>query len=476
MSTDALKAEVLDQPQGATLRKELGLLDLALAQIVYMVSLDFFGTAAKAGSAHVFLWLVAIVCFFIPIALVVAHLNQWMPVEGGLYEWARIGFSDSIGFLVAWNLWLYVVLLVAQIGLISTTFFAFALGQNAAWITTNKPLITAVSIVIIAALAYVSARGLQLGKWVTNVGGILTIAVLAFLVLAPFSHSAGSNHHYSPLRVVIPPLSLFSLSVFSKMTFGALCGFELVAIFAAETRDPARSIRRSVLIAAPIIALLYILGTSAILAFVSSGDVNIIGPIAQALSLALQPAGLSALVAGVTILLLLTNQLATSTLLFSASARLPMVAGWDHLLPAWFTRLHRLYKTPVNSVLFVAAVTLVASVAVLIGVGEQEAFAMLQIWAFTFYGLSYLVMFAIPLFGRKQARPALWLRAAALSGFLVTLLFVLLSVFPIIPVESQAEYTWKTVAVILGANAMGILLHLAGRSKPELSQRAAARD
>src|SRR5581483_8428786 len=109
-----------------------------------------------------------------------------------------------------------------------------------------------------------------------------------------------------------------------------------------------------------------------------------------------QPAGLSALVAGVTILLLLTNQLATSTLLFSASARLPMVAGWDHLLPAWFTRLHRLYKTPVNSVLFVAAVTLVASVAVLIGVGEQEAFAMLQIWAFTFYGLSYLVMFAIP--------------------------------------------------------------------------------
>ena len=24
----------------------------------------------------------------------------------------------------------------------------------------------------------------------------------------------------------------------------------------------------------------------------------------------------------------------------TANARLPMVAGWDDLLPAWFTRLH----------------------------------------------------------------------------------------------------------------------------------------
>jgi amino acid transporter len=472
VTRSAISPDLVGQADRATLRKELGLLDLALAQIVYMVSLDFFGAAAKAGSAHVFLWLVAIISFFIPLAFVVAHLNQLMPVEGGLYEWARIGFNDVAGFLVAWNLWLYAVLLVAQIGLISTTFLAFAVGQNAAWMATNKAFIASASIVIVAALAYVSARGLSLGKWVTNLGGLLTLAALGLLIVTPFFHRAHElGRQYHPLRIVLPSLSLSNLSIFSKMTFGALCGFELVAIFAGECRDPARGIRRSVAIAAPVIALLYILGTSAILAFVPSGDVDIIGPIAQALSLSMKPAGLSALIGGITILLLLTNQLATNTLVFSASARLPMVAGWDHLLPAWFTRLHAKFKTPVNSTLFVAAVTLAASWAALIGVGEQESFAMLQIWAFTFYGLSYLVLFAIPLAGKQALRPGMWLRIAACSGFFITLLFVVLSVFPIIPVQSQVRYTWKTVIVILGANATGVLAYVAGRRKI----RAAAR-
>jgi amino acid transporter len=74
-----------------------------------------------------------------------------------------------------------------------------------------------------------------------------------------------------------------------------------------------------------------------------------------------------------------------------------MVAGWDNLLPECFTRLRPKYKTPTNSILFIALVTLVASVVVLVGVNEEEALSLIQIWAFTLYGLVYLVMFAIPL-------------------------------------------------------------------------------
>ncbi len=60
-----------------------------------------------------FFWLLAILLFFVPHAFVVViHLNRLMPLEGGLYEWARIAFNDQIGFLVAWNLWLYVILYV----------------------------------------------------------------------------------------------------------------------------------------------------------------------------------------------------------------------------------------------------------------------------------------------------------------------------------------------------------------------------
>ena len=51
-------------------------------------------------------------------------------------------------------------------------------------------------------------------------------------------------------------MSLFySLNIFTKLSIGALSGFEYVAILAGETRAPARDIGRSVLIASPIIAL-----------------------------------------------------------------------------------------------------------------------------------------------------------------------------------------------------------------------------
>ena len=40
-----------------------------------------------------------------------------MPLEGGLYEWARLAFGDGVGFVVAWNLWLYAVIYMALAGL-----------------------------------------------------------------------------------------------------------------------------------------------------------------------------------------------------------------------------------------------------------------------------------------------------------------------------------------------------------------------
>jgi glutamate:GABA antiporter len=245
------------------------------------------------------------------------------------------------------------------------------------------------------------------------------------------------------------------------MTFGALCGFEYAAIFAGESRNPSKHLSRAILIAAPIIALLYIFGTSAILAYVSPDQIDVIGPVPQALRVALDGSPLARVIVPLAILLLLTNYFSSFSLGFAANTRLPMCAAWDHLLPKWFTRLHPKYRTPVNSILFLGGITLFASTVVLIGVGQQEAFELLQIWGFTFYAIAYLALFAIPLLAANGSafRSPPWLRILALSGLLLTLLFVVLSVFPIIRVESETAYTWKTIAVLAVANIAGLLLY-----------------
>jgi glutamate:GABA antiporter len=144
-----------------------------------------------------------------------------------------------------------------------------------------------------------------------------------------------------------------------------------------------------------------------------------------------------------------------------------MVAGWDNLLPAWFTRLNQTYKTPVNSILFVGAATFLLSTLGLIGVGKQEAFQLLWNSAGIFYALTYLVMFAIPLVGlrRAQITPPWWVKLSAISGLAMTALYVSLSILPIIPVGSRAVFALKIVGLIVVTNLLGVFLHVSGRRR-----------
>ncbi len=460
----------------AELRKELGTLDLALAQVAYIITLEFFGAATKAGPSHALLWIAGIVLFFLPLAIVTVFLNDRMPLEGGLYEWARISFNDGIGFLVAWNLWLYILLLVGEYGFVLITYIAYAVGPDADWMLSGKGMILFASFMLVGTLVVTTAVGFRIGKWVINAGGAFTILTLTLLiVLAAVKHWIPGDHAPKAIPLVTPPRTLLSVSIFSKMTFGALCGFEFVAILAGECRNPVRTIGRSVMISAPIIGALYVLGTSAILSFVPAGQINLIGPVPQALAMAMSSFSGARLLTGITILLLFTNVFCTGCLTFAASARLPMVAGWEGILPGWFTKLHPKYRTPINSVFFAAVATMVACVIALAGVNAEEAFSLIQIWGFTLYGLTYLAMFAIPLFRAKKlgVKPVMTVRIAALSGFVVTLLFVVLSIFPVIDVPNPVSYAWKTTAVVVGVNAVGAVLYLRARGRGAVNSAVA---
>ncbi len=94
-------------------RKELGLRNLVMSQILNIVGLFWVGTAARLGPSHVIFWLLGIVLFYLPSAAVVIYLTRVHTVEGGLYEWARRGFNDCVGFIVAWNLWLNLVAILS---------------------------------------------------------------------------------------------------------------------------------------------------------------------------------------------------------------------------------------------------------------------------------------------------------------------------------------------------------------------------
>jgi amino acid transporter len=219
--------------------------------------------------------------------------------------------------------------------------------------------------------------------------------------------------------------------------------------------------------AVPVIAVMFILGTSSVLALVPQNQIDLVSPIPQALTVGFAGLGFARLIVPGLIMLLLCRQLGNVALIFAGNTRLPMVAGWDGLLPKWFTRLHPRFRTPKNSILFVGGLTLAFTLAGQIGVGVQEAFQLLENAAGILYAFTYLALFAIPIFGahRLGVTPPLWLRAASICGFAVTALYCVLSVFPIIDVASWQAFTVKIVVTLVVANLVGWGIWIAGKRR-----------
>ncbi len=458
------------EAHSASLKKELGVRDLALTQILFIIGLTWIGVAGKLGPSHVVLWLTAVVLFYLPLTAVVIWLNQLMPLEGGLYQWAKLGFNQTIGFMVAWNLWLYVILFASELGLTVATYLSYALGPSAAWMTNSTWFVSVASGLAIALLATLAFVGLSLTKWVHNAGGVFMITIFAVLILLPFLGLAtGHLKSYHPFRTEMPAFSLFNLNVLGKMCVGAFAGFEYMAILAGETHSPASAVKKSVYYAAPLITLFFILGTATVVAYIPRDEIDLIGPLPQVLRAGFGPFGIAGTLVTIAIVMTLAMRVSQISVAFTAVTRLPMVAGWDRLLPAWFSRLHATHRTPVNSILVVAVFSFAMSVLSLVGVGQAEAFQLMFNASGIFYGITYLVMFAIPLVGLRGVtpQPPWWIKAAAASGLVITVLYTVLSLFPIIQVASVAGFALKITAVIMVLNLVGVGILVAARRRSQ---------
>lgn len=458
--------------QSASLKRELRLPDLVLLQVLLIVGLPWIGYAAKLGGSHVVLWMAAIALFYFPLAGTVIYLSRRLPLEGGIYQWAKIGLSPFAGFQSAWNYSFFLILMYATSGSLVANSLSYLLGPDAAWMTSHKPLILGLNVAFFAIVFWVNVRGLHLARWITSTGGALVIALYALIIgLLALRLWRGEPLAQPTVTLAFPALTLMTVNLFSKIAFNALSGFEQVAIFAGECHTPERNIARSVWIAGPGIALLYILGTCAMLAYTPKDKIDLIAPIAQILGASLHASRAVAVLSGAAILALLFAYFTQTVACVAQVSRLPMVAGWDGLLPGWFSQLHPRFKTPVRSLLIVVAACVLFGAASLVQVGEQEATQLLVGAGMACSGIYYLTMFAVVLWGRLDGEHApLWLKIGACSAAGVTVLSVVLQVVPILDVAQPGIFAAKVGGGVLLINAAGIWVYR--RPNQSRAQRA----
>src|SRR6202161_4019574 len=122
------------------LRKVLGLRDLVPMQILIVIGTSWTGTAARQADTQVSFWIIGALFLFLPVAAVVQYCVQIWPYEGGAYQWTKHAFGPFAGFLTAWNLGAWVLLLGASLGVQTASGVSYALGSRAAWIAEDHAI------------------------------------------------------------------------------------------------------------------------------------------------------------------------------------------------------------------------------------------------------------------------------------------------------------------------------------------------
>src|ERR1017187_3459829 len=294
------------QARSASLRRELRLTDLVFLQILLIVGLPWTGYVARLGGAHFALWVLAIPLFYFPLAATVTFLSRRLPLEGGIYQWVKLGISPFAGFLAGWNYSFFLVLNEARSGWVVANSLSYIAGPRAAWMSSSKPAILACSLVFFVLVYLVNYRGLHLARWVTSAGGALVVALYLLIIgLLVLRLARGQPTPQPVFAPAWPVLSLITVNLFSKIAFNALSGFEQMAVFAGECHTPERNIARSVSISGPGIAVLYILGTCSLLAYTPRERIDLIAPIPQILGASFGSSWLAAALSAAAILALL---------------------------------------------------------------------------------------------------------------------------------------------------------------------------
>ena len=430
--------------------RTLGRWDLVLLKIVAIVNINNVPPVAVYGKASLILWSLAFLAFFVPEAVAVLTFSRKYPGEGGIYLWTRRQFGDAHGFLSGWCYWtnnlFYVpVLLVYMAGI-----FAFAGGEaNAERLVNERLFVAGIAFGWLALITAANVRGLGVGKWIQNLGGLsAALSIVLVLAAAIAAWTAGVAHD--------PPLGTgvgWEMATSFAVMCNAFVGIELASTMGDEIRHPERDLPPAIFIAGGMSLLSYLLVTGAVLMLVPIGDLGIIQGVMQAVSAGAAQTGLDWIVAPLALVMGISIGGAASAW-FAGSSRIPFVAGLASALPPALGRVHPRWQSPHVALVTCAVLAGCFTAVSLLGSTVAEAYQVLLKSAVVIQLIPFVYLFL----GLIRASGSRWARGAGLVGLSAALFGIVAAFLPTSDVGSVLVFETKMVVGVVGPTAFGWFL------------------
>lgn len=461
-----------------TLKRVLTLRDLVLFNLVAVIGLRWLATSAKAGPAALVLWLLAALLFFIPQGLTVVELSRRFPEEGGIYAWTKRALGEGHGFLCGWCYWICNVLYYPNL-LISTAVIAtYVFGRGNSDLDKNWFYVLPVTLGSLWLAVWLNIVGLAKGRWLQNAGGVgtyFTGAVLIGLGLWVVVTGVPSANPWHA-REFIPDLTdLSSLNLWASIAF-AFAGLELSATMGGEIENPERNMPRSIYISAPLIALVYIVGTAALLWLVPIAELNIVSGFLQGIARGTQDvAPWLFWLTPVAAFAYTVGNVGGVGAWLSGPARVAFVIGLDRYFPPAFGKVHPRWGTPYVAILVQASLATIALLMSVLGRGTtvETVYLILLDTQLLIYFIPFVYLFISLIIHRRRDRltgAPRGIGSAVVIGGCGALVTMFAMVIATIPPSGTAHPTQFFVKVVGGAAAFiavgGALYWRAKRATP----------
>jgi len=297
-------------------------------------------------------------------------------------------------------------------------------------------------------------------------GVVLVVLGLAAVAMHP------SANAFTPERLVPDVTELSTLNLWASIAF-AFAGLELSSTMGEEVANPRRNLPRAIVIAAPLIAAAYILGTLSVLWLVPNEDLNIVSGFLQGIaagSAAMSPA--LVWVAPAAAALYTISNVASVGAWLSGPARVAFAIGLDRYFPPAFGKVHPKWHTPYVAILVQAVLATVFLLVSQLGKGStvEHAYLILLDTQLLVYFIPYIYLFLCLLRQARsstQAGPLPGGRAgvtlAGLCGLGVTAFAMIVASIPPSDAPSRGLFAAKVIGGAAAFVALGALIYVRAR-------------
>ena len=457
----------------------LKLRDLILFNLVAVLGLRHLGTTARFGPGSLLMWLIAAIFFFIPQGLAVIELSSRFPKEGGIYFWTKSALGEGHGFLCGWCYWINNVLYYPNLLISAAVIATFTFGKGESGLSDNWAYVLPVTLGVLWLAVLMNIVGLGTGKWLQNAGGVGTyIPGLILILLGVYGAVSSPSANEFNVATLKPDLNnLPALNLLASIAF-AFAGLELASTMGDEVENPRRNLPRSIFISGPFIAIVYIIGTAAVLWQLPNKDVNVVSGFLQAIKAGADKVSPTlGWVAPLCAALYSIGNLGSVGAWLIGPARVEFVIGLDRYFPKAFGAVHPRWHTPYVAILVQATLGTIFLLLSVLGKGTnvENVYLILLDTQILIYFIPYLYLFIVFLIHRRRDENASevvlapggliggWL--TGLSGMIVTLFAMIIATIPPPDMGNPLLFRLKVIGGALGFVLIGGLIYGCARLK-----------